>query len=204
MITSKAKFLESFLGEGTKVSVNNDIAFYCPKCNHRKKKLAVNLTQNKSGHWGKYHCWVCGDDFKGKNLISLLRYVHRSDLISEYVSDIKDSKWLPFTDLESKPSINNEVHLPHKFVPISDYILGINNEKNLNYNLKRAYEYLASSRLLEDKHIITYLMGISTDRKYYGYILIPSFSLKGEINYFVGRSYTGHKFRYKNCKRKGF
>ena len=101
MVVVKVKFLESFLGEGTNVSRNNDIAFYCPKCNHRKKKLAINLSQNKNGHWGKYHCWVCGDDFKGKNLISLLRHLHRNDLISKYISDIKDSKWLPFIELNN-------------------------------------------------------------------------------------------------------
>ena len=193
MINSKIKFLESFLGEGSSFSRNNDVAFYCPKCNHRKKKLAVNLNADKNGHWGKYHCWVCGDKFKGRNLVNLLKFCKKYYLLKEYAKTLKDDKW--FT-LDTKND-NFDVELPVKFIPISSFIL---NKNTFNNNIKRAYSYLKNDRKLTDVEIISNMFGISTDKKYYGYIIIPSFDKVGELNYFVGRSYTDNKYRYKNCK----
>ena len=43
----------------------NELAFYCPFCNHHKPKLQVN-TENQ-----KWHCWNCNSG--GKKLTSLLR-----------------------------------------------------------------------------------------------------------------------------------
>tara|TARA_Y100000310_G_scaffold233177_1_gene236029 strand:+ start:14108 stop:15088 length:981 start_codon:yes stop_codon:yes gene_type:complete len=192
MINSKIKFLESFLGEGSSISRNNDVAFYCPKCNHRKKKLAVNLNTDKKGHWGKYHCWVCGEKFKGKNLISLLKLCGRYSLLKEYIKTINDDKW--FT-LDTKKT-DLSVILPTEFIPVSSYILN----NNRNNNLKRAYNYLKSERKLTDIEIISNIFGITTDKNYYGYVIVPSFDKDGELNYFVGRSYTGSKYRYRNCK----
>ena len=43
----------------------NELAFYCPFCNHHKQKLQVNL---ESQNW---HCWTCNSG--GKKLTSLLK-----------------------------------------------------------------------------------------------------------------------------------
>ena len=39
--------------------------FNCPSCNHRKKKLTVNLVTQQ------FQCWVC--DFKGHRAFKLLK-----------------------------------------------------------------------------------------------------------------------------------
>jgi transcription elongation factor Elf1 len=46
------RILENVLGTG-KTLRNNEVAFYCPFCNHYKQKLQVNM---ESRNW---HCWVC-------------------------------------------------------------------------------------------------------------------------------------------------
>ena len=34
---------------------NDETVFYCPFCNHHKKKMQVNLETQK------WHCWVCNE-----------------------------------------------------------------------------------------------------------------------------------------------
>jgi len=46
--------------------------------------------------------------------------------------------------------------------------------------------------------MIKYSMGYTTHGPYRGRIIIPSFDEDGEINYFVARSYTNHRMKYKN------
>jgi DNA primase len=41
-------------------------------------------------------------------------------------------------------------------------------------------------------------LGYTTEGKYRGRIIVPSFDENNEINYFVSRSYVGHKNKYKN------
>ena len=43
----------------------NELAFYCPFCNHHKQKLQVNTETQK------WHCWTCNSG--GKKLTSLLK-----------------------------------------------------------------------------------------------------------------------------------
>ena len=54
--------LQGVLGQGRNMS-NNEIAFHCPFCHHRKKKLQVNTESQK------WQCWVCGA--KGRSIYSL-------------------------------------------------------------------------------------------------------------------------------------
>ena len=61
--------VESVLGKGTSTSRGN-YAFHCPFCNHRKKKLEVNLVPTKK-NLNPWHCWVC--DARGKTLHSLFK-----------------------------------------------------------------------------------------------------------------------------------
>ena len=197
MIINKVKFLESFLGpRASDISRYNDVLFKCPNKEHSKPKLSVNLDTDKEGNWGKFHCWVCGKDMSGKSLINLLRRLKRTTLISEYAKSVKDHKWLDIED-EDLDNKDIEVTLPEKFIPLSTFILKQN--KSHHKQLQKALDYLRSRNLL-DTDIIINMLGISTSRDYYGYVMIPSFDKEGKLNYFVGRSYLDHKYRYKNCR----
>ena len=56
--------LQSALGSYSTLK-GNELAFYCPFCNHHKQKLQVNTETQK------WHCWTCNSG--GKKLTSLLR-----------------------------------------------------------------------------------------------------------------------------------
>tara|TARA_Y100000034_G_scaffold137039_1_gene219443 strand:+ start:12131 stop:13135 length:1005 start_codon:yes stop_codon:yes gene_type:complete len=197
MIINKVKFLESILGlRASDISRYNDVLFSCPNKQHSKPKLSVNLDTDTSGNWGKFHCWVCGKGMSGKSLISLLKRLKKTTLIIEYAKSVKNHKWLDIeeNDIEHKePSVS----LPQTFVPLSIFIL----KQSTKYEkqMQNALKYLKEERDLSDSDIIINMLGISTNKDYYGYIVIPSFDSEGELNYFTGRSYFGHKYRYKNC-----
>ena len=59
------QLLESILGRSKSARGGDEAVFYCPSCNHHKKKLTFNLQSQK------YQCWVCG--YKGHRAYQLLR-----------------------------------------------------------------------------------------------------------------------------------
>ena len=69
--------------------------------------------------------------------------------------------------------------------------------KHLPRSSKRALDYLYS-RGLEDKDIKMWKIGYCTEGRYSGRIIIPSFNRNGDSNYFIARSYVGHKRKYLN------
>ena len=58
--------LESKLGKG-KADKHGNYSFFCPFCNHRKRKLIVHIES------GKYNCWTCDPATKGKSPVSLFK-----------------------------------------------------------------------------------------------------------------------------------
>ena len=83
--------LEKVLNKGYQLK-NGEIAFYCPFCHHHKKKLQINLENQK------WHCWVCNHG--GHKIGILLRKINApSDIVknilkvlNEHVSYLKDKK----------------------------------------------------------------------------------------------------------------
>ena len=62
--------LESVMGI-SKVLKKGEHAFYCPFCNHYKKKLQVNIISQM------WRCWVC--DKKGRSVFSLFKLLNVSN-----------------------------------------------------------------------------------------------------------------------------
>ena len=54
------------------------------------------------------------------------------------------------------------------------------------------------NRGFTQKDIFKWKIGYCPDGVYGGRIIIPSFNNDGNINYFIARSYVGHKWKYKN------
>ena len=66
--------LNSHLGHGTHHR-KSEVSYFCPSCNHYKRKLQVNLVTQR------WHCWVCG--MKGNGLFNLFKKTGAShDLLS--------------------------------------------------------------------------------------------------------------------------
>ena len=160
----------------------NELAFYCPFCNHHKQKLQVNTETQK------WHCWTCNSG--GKKLTSLLR---KLDVDKNTISIIReiygDSNYNPQQDdLETKVYIS----LPKEFKSLNEPSKGFNPE------YKQAINYL-TQRGITQKEIIKYNIGYCEDGLYARRIIIPSYDSNGLLNYFISRSYyQDEKMKYKN------
>jgi DNA primase len=160
----------------------NELAFYCPFCNHSKQKLQVNTETQK------WHCWTCNSG--GKKLTSLLK---RLDVDRKTISIIReiygDSNYNPQTeDADTKIYIS----LPKEFTSLSEVPKGFNPE------YKNAMFYL-SQRGIGIKEIIKYNIGYCKEGLYGQRVIVPSYSSDGSLNYFVSRSYyPDNKMKYKN------
>jgi len=160
----------------------NELAFYCPFCNHHKQKLQVNTETQK------WHCWTCNSG--GKKLTSLLR---KLDVDKNTISIIReiygDSNYNPQQDdLETKVYIS----LPKEFKSLNEPPKGFNPE------YKQAINYL-TQRGITQKEIVKYNIGYSVDGLYARRVIIPSYDSNGLLNYFVSRSYyQDEKMKYKN------
>ena len=82
------------------------------------------------------------------------------------------------------------LYLPKEFILFKNA-----NKNDLVY--KESYNYLIS-RGLDDEIIEKYNMGYCLEGKYQNRIIIPSYDLNNKLNYFIGRSFNGHKIKYLN------
>ncbi len=160
----------------------NELAFYCPFCNHHKQKLQVNTETQK------WHCWTCNSG--GKKLTSLLK---KLDVDRKTISIIReiygDSNYNPqLEDADTKVFIS----LPKEFKSLNEVPNGFNPE------YKHAIHYL-NERGITEKDIIKYNIGYCTEGLYARRVIIPSYDMNGQLNYFVSRSYyADEKMKYKN------
>jgi len=160
----------------------NELAFYCPFCNHHKQKLQVNTETQK------WHCWTCNSG--GKKLTSLLK---KLDVDRKTISIIReiygDSNYNPqLEDADAKVFIS----LPKEFISLSETPMGFNPE------YKHAIHYL-TQRGITEKDIIKYNIGYCKEGLYGQRVIIPSYNSDGSLNYFVSRSYyPDNKMKYKN------
>ncbi len=160
----------------------NELAFYCPFCNHHKQKLQVNTETQK------WHCWTCNSG--GKKLTSLLK---RLDVDRKTISIIReiygDSQYNPqLEDADTKVFIS----LPKEFISLSEVPKGFNPE------YKHAINYL-TQRGITEKDIIKYNIGYCKEGLYARRVIVPSYNSDGSLNYFVSRSYyPEEKMKYKN------
>ena len=171
--------LENVLGKSHKRARNNH-AFHCPFCNHRKPKLEINLVTNDEGK-NFWECWVCKT--RGQSIFSLVKQLK--------LPKIEAHEVLKYVKKGIKYEYTNEaVELPKEYQPLfSASETSIIAKKVKNYLYERG---------LTDNDFIKYSIGYTTTGEYGGRIIIPSYSTSNRLNYFVGRTYEGAYFKYKN------
>jgi DNA primase len=172
--------LENILGRSSKRARNNH-AFHCPFCNHRKPKLEINLVTNDEGK-NFWECWVCKT--RGQSIYSLVKQLKlpksEAQAVLKYVKKGKKYEY-----------VNEEVvELPKEFQDLYSATT-----TSIIANKVRKYLY---ERGLTDNDFIKYNIGYTTSGEYGGRIIIPSYSSSNNLNYFVGRTYEGAYFKYKN------
>lgn len=181
METEKLDILTSFLGRYYRTG--QEFLFRCPKCNHEKRKLSVNLDK------GVYKCWVCG--FSGLKIAKLVKkYADYSDY--NRWKDLDGTIDITtFDDLfgEKEEVAAEKVNLPDSFVSLT----GNNN----SFKARHARSYLKKRNIFEDD-ILKWKIGFCSEGDYQNRVCIPSFSDSGDLNYFVARSYGDDFLKYKN------
>jgi DNA primase len=167
------KLLFDILGPYERKS-NNNVAFTCPKCRHKKKKLEINLDNFK------FHCWVC--DYKGSSLIPLFKQSGKYDIYKDILEKIT-----PKTYKLSHANTHKSINLPEEFIPLTT--------KNNDIERNSALKYLFS-RNITTQDILKYNIGYCKSGSYSNCVIIPSYDSNGSLNYYTAKNYyTG---RYKN------
>ncbi len=166
---------------GSYYSSNEELLFTCPKCDHHKKKLSVNIEKNV------FKCWIC--DYRGSDLSPL---VVGSKLKAEWRALTNTVDLSRFEDIFSETTNVEQkqfLELPEHFVSLS--------EKNLSSTGLKAKKYLLD-REISEQEILLYKVGFCFHGKYKNRVVIPSFDDKGDLNYFIARSFDSNKFKYMN------
>ena len=178
----KIKILTNVLGSSYREG-SSQLLFHCPKCEHRKKKLSINIEKNL------FKCWVCG--FSGRNIY---RVIKRYGTYSDKKKWSRFSQQVEIENFSEKlfGSHNEDVEeldLPKEFVSLVNSSLPTTAAYPINY---------LKSRGIFKEDIIRWKIGYCSTGKYEGRVVFPSFGLSGKLNYFVGRSYTNDWKRYVN------
>jgi len=152
-----------------------ELMFFCPNCNHHKKKLNINITN------GYYHCWVC--NFRGKSFKTLLNKLKAPGEFYQTLCKIKFSKKL-HEDKDVK------LFLPDEFTPLY--------KKSNNVIHKHALSY-CFNRGLSIFDIVRYNIGYCSTGMFQNRVIIPSYDKNGELNFYCGRDIYRNKMKYRLC-----
>ena len=186
MVSEKQNILKEILGNGYKSG--EEYLFFCPRCNHHKKKLSVNLNKNA------FKCWICG--YRSKTILSLVK---------SFGSQSHLNKWIAITgevDLSENQSIKSklmrnkkqEVRYEQHLILPKEFVSLIGNHSLAS---SQARKYL-QNRGITEEDINHWKMGFAVEGEYCNRIIIPSCSDKGYINFFVSRTYSDEYPKYKN------
>ena len=178
----KLKIIRDILGAYRQSS--NEFLFQCPYCGHHKKKMSVNFGINA------FKCWVC--DTRGKNIYRLVRKFGTYQQKQKWLEldgrlDLSefDQMFMEMNDEE----VEQVTDLPPHFVSLCN--------KRLPKSSRAALDYLYE-RGLTQKEILMWKIGYCPEGRYGGRIIVPSFNNSGNLNYFIARSYVGHRMKYLN------
>jgi len=182
----KLTILKEFLGDT--YNSGTEWLFYCPECKHHKKKLSVNISKDK------FKCWVC--DYRGASVRRLVR---------RYASFAQQQAWNKLVgrvDISSFESRMAEGLLGHKHtekdqpVPLPEEFVTLTSKKRSLGSIP-AKNYLFERGIGTDD-ILKWKIGYCPTGQYADRIIVPSFNLNGEVNYFTARSYNGDWRKYLN------
>jgi hypothetical protein len=176
MSQRKVRIIEDFLGSYYKSK--DEFLFGCPKCKHHKKKLSLNFEKNV------FKCWIC--DYVGKDI---------ARLVYSYGTPENKSQWktlvgiVDFSEVDGEKEII-DISLPEEFITLTG--------KEINPLSIPVRQYLKTRGIMRDD-IVWWKIGYCPDGKYKERVIIPSFDLKGNLNYFIARSYTSGEWqKYSN------
>lgn len=173
-ISSKLKFIESVFGSGKLAANGKNFGVRCPICAPKdasKRKLVIRVDDDLA------HCWTCA--WKGHNLAGLIRRFGSPRQLAEYRDEfLPDGHRISAVepDGEERPKLE----LP------KDFRMLVHCAQSTP-GLGQVWTYLRS-RGVTQRDAWYYKLGISSEHRWRGRVIMPSFDADGELNYFVGRS----------------
>ena len=181
--------ISNIFGEPKMINeIRGQISVDCPVCSYTIKGLDKldgkgNLEINYQQH--VYKCWACAETHG--------THGHLGKLIDKHGSkkDKKIYKLIRPDEFEKKEKVYKKLELPKEYKKFDEvHPLHIPRKEALNYLKKRG---------ITEEIIEKYQIGMCLEGEYSGRIIVPSFDKKGELNFFVSRSWNPRsKLKYKN------
>jgi DNA primase len=177
------EILSDFLGDPKKVyEHSSQVAYNCPNCDgdENKGNLEINIEK------GVFKCWSCESEGTHGTVGKLFDLYGNSQLKKEYEIIRPDE----FKKVEKKVE---KLRLPDSYTLFKD--------SSPRYPIRnQAYNYL-KNRGITDEMIEKYNIGFCDTGSHSGRIVIPSYNKKGELNYYIARSWdVNSRAKYKNPK----
>ena len=163
---------------------SKEFLFHCPKCKHHKRKLSVSLDKNV------FKCWIC--DYAGRNVDRLIRRYGDIQDQREWLSFKPKIKLSEFDKILAEVVEEEETHvveLPKEFTTMTS------GKRDISFISARNY---LKKRDIGKEDILRWKIGFCGEGKFKGRVVIPSFDLNGELNYFISRAYDGSWRKYMN------
>lgn len=173
--------LENFLGKPKNHYENkSQVNFDCPMCAEEKGLYGGDGKGNLSINYerGVYKCWSCWErNNMSGGLIDLIKKYGNKHHLRDYILIAPKSTYVRKDDFK----IPEIIKLPDGFKLFSE-------ATKADYNYNEAYKYV-KKRGLTDSILHRYGIGFTASGKYKNRIIIPSYDVNGEVNYFVARSF---------------
>ncbi len=167
----KIKFLKKAFGTVERSNDGKNVAVRCPACkDSTKRKLAIRLDDDR------VNCWVCS--LKGR-LVYILK-IYRTNLVHEYIETFGIAK------IELK---DVEVALPS--LPKS-YKLLMSHQNDISTAWARSY---LKKRSLTNRDMWYFKFGVSSEPEFRRRVIMPSFDVKGTLNFFTARAVDQNTYR---------
>ena len=180
-MSEKLKLLKKALGRCW--TNEEEHQFHCPKCNHHKLKLSVNIDK------GVFKCWIC--DYSGTKISPLIRRFAPS-----YYADWRLLEGE--VDLDKYDTIfADEVELPPQIIDLPENFQTLTGKKTRLKQKPLNYLY---SRGFTDADILNWKIGFCNFGEYQDRVIVPSFDSEGNVSFFIARSYTDDWMKYRNPK----
>lgn len=186
-LTERLQFIEDFLGKGILSRDSRNFAVRCPICaptDRSKKKLTIRTDDDAN------HCWRCG--FRARSLLPLLKRFGTKEQMRRYLVDFLGKSFIS-AQLEVEKVEKQKLTLPSYFEPL---MLNLNSKMP---HIRQAINYLTDKRRLSLRDLIFFKIGVADADQWRGRIIVPSFDINGELNYFVGRAISDKTYKkYEN------
>lgn len=192
---SKETILKKVLGGYDKVG--SELLFHCPSCKHRKPKLSINIEKDA------WKCWVC--EYSGVKLSKLIK--KWGGIYNTYEWENEAKEGIPTTEELSQmtmrllEALEDDARMESEPMDLPLEFSSLSNPKTTQE--KEAVEYL-KNRGVTHRDIIRWKIGYCASGVFENRIVIPSFNVHGDCDYFVGRTIKwGYKYSNPICEKTG-